>query len=606
MSDQTHVQTLITNHTRRLQKLKEQQALTGFSTDPAILIEIQDIEAELKTLQKELTTIEDESEPHAQPEDGDETDSSDEYQTGLRHIEAQLNELQIKLVALERRFKYESHTEATGAGDPRSQVLVQLPPLGLKNFGPIQIALLQQLYQGEQQVMVEKEFGGGFGGTRVFLVRPINRRGRQLARQIVKIGPPLALQREQQNYLDHVKKSHPFVAAEVARFAERQGLGGIIYNFVGDSRLGQTRTLEEVFLDDQISADAINRTLTELLDKALGEQWYHQTEPYTCFFDDEYGSHLVEYLRVRVRSASQDGLWPVEQPPDLVNGYRPLRAAAIPAEHLDIKPETLVQIEGLIIAKVKPKLLKLQHPTQPGIMVKVETPEATNFTVGQPVTIRGEVRYTRPARLAHLMTTAFANFTEVGVAPQAETLTWNGHTYPNPLHLYPTILSRTLTGQKSLVHGDLHLRNILVDESGHGWLIDFALVKERHNLYDFIKLEVFIRQMVLSQPQYDFSFADYLQFETALLDGSVAVPDDPVLEKAYQVIRKVRKLAAQYVRRDFAAEYLPGLFLYSLAVVKYVDNHGVKAARLAFGTAAVVGQRLLNKQPDYPVSEEKV
>jgi hypothetical protein len=438
--------------------------------------------------------------------------------------------------------------------------------------------------------MVEKEFGGGFGGTRVFLMRPIDRRGRQLARQIVKIGPPLALRREQQNYLDHVKKSHPLVAAEVSRFAEWQGLGGIIYNFVGDSRLGQTRTLEEVFLDDQVSAKAINRTLVDLLDKALGELWYHQTEPHICFFDDEYGPHLVEYLRVRLRPVSQDGLWRVEQTPGLVKGYHPLNGEAIPAEHAAIQPETLVQIEDLVVAKVKPDLIKLQHPTHPGIVVKVEIPETTAFSPGQAVTVRGEVRYNRPVRLTQLMTTAFANFPEASINSQAETLTWADKAYPNPLHLYPKILSRTLTGQKSLVHGDLHLRNILVDESGYGWLIDFALVKERHNLYDFIKLETYIRQTVLSQAA--FLFADYLQFEAALLDEEEAVPEDSMLQKAYQVIRRIRALAARYAKRDFVAEYLPGLFLYNLAVVKYVENHEVKAARLAFGTAGVVGEAI--------------
>ncbi|MCB0209262.1 MAG: phosphotransferase [Anaerolineae bacterium] len=586
MSNKAHLQKLITNHTRRLQKLKEQRALIGIRTDPAILIEIEDIETELEVLQEELAAIKDEPEPHDQSNSTEEIASPNAYQIDLRHIETQLDEVQIKLAALERRFKDEDRTESIGVETPGSKVQVQLPP-GLKQFDSTQIALVQQLYQGEQQVLVEKEFGGGFGGTRVFLVRPIDQRGRHLARQIVKIGPPAELKREQQNYLDHVKKAHPYVAAEVARFAEWQGLGGIIYNFVGDSRLGQTRTLEEVFLDEQVSADAITQTLTELLDKALGEQWYHQTAPHVCFFDAEYGPHLVEHLRVRVRSASQDGIWPMEQTPDFIDGYNPLSAGDIPVEHSDIKPETLVHIEGLVITKVKSNLLKLQHPTHPGIVVKVETPVAMNFTVGQAVTIRGEVRYNRPARLTQIMTSAFANFSEADADPQAETLTWNGQTYPNPLHLYPKILSRTLDGKKSLVHGDLHLRNILVDESGHGWLIDFALVKERHNLYDFIKLEVYIRQMVLSQAA--FSFADYLQFEEALLDEAVSVPDDPILRKAYWVIQKVRELAVQYVKRDFIKEYLPGLFLYSLAVVKYVESHGVKSARLAFGTAGVVG-----------------
>jgi hypothetical protein len=63
----------------------------------------------------------------------------------------------------------------------------------------------------------------------------------------------------------------------------------------------------------------------------------------------------------------------------------------------------------------------------------------------------------------------------------------------------------------------------------------------------------------------------------------------------------LRQIAARYAR-NFEAEYLPGLFLYSLAVVKYVDNHGAKAARLAFGTAGVVGGRTL--KPNQNVSQQ--
>jgi Cdc6-like AAA superfamily ATPase len=553
MSHQDELKNLIELNIRRLNGLKERQASSGLTTAPAILLEIEQIEAQLAELQSELAELESKPEPGAQP---------------------QIDE---------------------GMTRP-PEVQIDLPPMGLKDFGPAHTALLQRLYMDEQRVLIEREFSGGFGGTKVLLVRLINQRGRQLVRQIVKIGPPLPLQKEQQNYEEHVGKAPLFVVGQVTRYAEWQGLGGIIYNFVGDSRFGGLRTLETYFQDEHVSAADINRTLEDLLDKTLGKRWYHETEPYFCFFDDEYEPHLVEHLRVKIRPHSQDALLPADQTLEAVEGYRQLKAEAIPAEHAAIRPETLVQIEGLVVTKVKPDALKLQHPTRPGIVVKVETTSTTNFVPGQAVTLRGNVRYNRSDRLAQIVRTAFANFPEASVDPQAETLKWGDQTYPNPLHLYPQILGRTLEGKKSLVHGDLHLRNILVDEAGHGWLIDFALVKERHNLYDFIKLETYIRQMVLSQPQYTFSFAEYLQFEAALLDEAVAVPDDRMLRKAYEVIQKVRGLAARYAGRGFDEQYWPVLFLYSLAMLKYTDNHGAKATRLTFGTAGVIGKILADIQ----------
>lgn len=57
MSRQTEIQTLIRQHNRRLQRLKEQRAVEGISVDPKIVIQIEDIEAELEQLRAELATL---------------------------------------------------------------------------------------------------------------------------------------------------------------------------------------------------------------------------------------------------------------------------------------------------------------------------------------------------------------------------------------------------------------------------------------------------------------------------------------------------------------------------------------------------------------------
>ena len=58
MTRQDDIKKLIRNHNRRLQKLKEQQALHGLDAPPKILLEIEDIETELEQLQTELNEIE--------------------------------------------------------------------------------------------------------------------------------------------------------------------------------------------------------------------------------------------------------------------------------------------------------------------------------------------------------------------------------------------------------------------------------------------------------------------------------------------------------------------------------------------------------------------
>lgn len=54
MSHRDNVKQLIINHQRRLQKLKEQQAIKGVDTPPHVLIEIEDIETKLEKLNAEL------------------------------------------------------------------------------------------------------------------------------------------------------------------------------------------------------------------------------------------------------------------------------------------------------------------------------------------------------------------------------------------------------------------------------------------------------------------------------------------------------------------------------------------------------------------------
>ncbi|MBE7555465.1 MAG: WD40 repeat domain-containing protein [Anaerolineales bacterium] len=58
MSRVRDLQSLIAKHTRSLQKLKEQQALFGIHTPHHLLIEIEDIEAEIEKLQVELANLE--------------------------------------------------------------------------------------------------------------------------------------------------------------------------------------------------------------------------------------------------------------------------------------------------------------------------------------------------------------------------------------------------------------------------------------------------------------------------------------------------------------------------------------------------------------------
>lgn len=466
-------------------------------------------------------------------------------------------------------------------------------------------ALLQGVYQGFGQVLVEKEFGGGYGGARVLLVLPVTAHGMPAARKVTKLGSAPELRRERDNYEQYVEDFLPFCAARVERerYYEQDNQAGLNYFFVGGGALGQVLDLEEYYREASPQAvERIVETLHNLLDKELGQHWYSLATPLICFFAAEYGSHMAEHLRLRLRPESSDALWPIDQPPVTTTSHQQIEVETIPGEHESIQPGKLLSVSGMVITRLKRDEVTLQDLDGQGIVVGVkfapESGAAQGLELGSIVGARGEVVYNRRGRMEQIVRNAFANpLSELG----SDAIEFPGVSgvYPNPLKGYAQILGSVLEGRQSYVHGDLHLRNVLVDEGGRSWLIDFALVEKRHNLFDFIKLETYVRLMELTRDDLTFSLADYVRFEEALAaatlgEGGMTPPQNPHLLTAYQVILAIRGIARNYMAREsgFLSEYFPALFLYCLSVMKYYRDDAPQPTRLAFTTACALSRYL--------------
>lgn len=491
---------------------------------------------------------------------------------------------------------------------PQSVTYPQITPMLDVSLKAPEENLLQHVFRGFGQVFVEKEFGGGYSGTRVLLTLPVipaSAGGFRAARKVTKLGPTLELYRERDNYAQYVQDFLPFCAARVEgdKYYEHKNWAGLNYLFVGGEALGQVMDLEEYY-HKAASSQAIKqivKVLEYLLDKNLGQSWYCKTTQLTCSFAAEYGQHLAEHLRLKLRPRTSDALWSTNRSPGQVAGYKQIEVDTIPDKHAMIRPGKLVSVNGLIVKRIKHSRVKLQDPAGRGIFVGVEfSPRSgvvRELKVGSQVSVRGEVVYNRQGRMEQLVRAAFPDLSN-GIDNDSIKLPGVPRAYPNPLWVYPRILNRLLEGRASYVHGDLHLRNVLVDEWGKGWLIDFARVEKRHNLFDFIKLETYIRLMALADDSLTFSLGDYVQFEQALdeaaLGRSVTPPKDSYLRTAYEVILTIRRIARNYMDGDnFLSEYLPALFLYCLAVMKYYQEDKPQPTRLAFATACVLGRYIL-------------
>ena len=88
----------------------------------------------------------------------------------------------------------------------------------------------------------------------------------------------------------------------------------------------------------------------------------------------------------------------------------------------------------------------------------------------------------------------------------------------------------------------LHSRNVLVDNSGNGWFIDFARARKSHALRDFVELETDIKFALL--PVTDLNVL--LPFEQALLEPvTLRQPlpdrlfDNNEIQKAYLAVHEI-------------------------------------------------------------------
>ena len=104
------------------------------------------------------------------------------------------------------------------------------------------------------------------------------------------------------------------------------------------------------------------------------------------------------------------------------------------------------------------------------------------------------------------------------------------------------------------------------------WLIDFGLTGDGPVLFDFVKLELYLRMKVFTSHS-NITPAQILSFEQALMDNPFGhLPNKSfqtaTIDKVMASIQTIRRLARKYIIDDFF-DYWRLLFTYAIAVGKY-------------------------------------
>lgn len=151
----------------------------------------------------------------------------------------------------------------------------------------------------------------------------------------------------------------------------------------------------------------------------------------------------------------------------------------------------------------------------------------------------------------------------------------------NPLWFVETVmpgrLSEVFTVYESSVHGDLNMKNVLMDETGNQWLIDFAETRYSHILQDIVKLEAVIKGEMVpigSRKALEHLVRLDIPFLSARsLSDIPCLPDtlpDPAMEKAFRCVRNLREHASRITPGDDdITQYYIALLPFTLSLVSY-------------------------------------
>jgi anti-anti-sigma factor len=178
----------------------------------------------------------------------------------------------------------------------------------------------------------------------------------------------------------------------------------------------------------------------------------------------------------------------------------------------------------------------------------------------------------------------------------------------NPLWFVETVMparsSQAFPVYESSVHGDLNMKNVLMDETGNLWLIDFAETRYSHILRDIVKLEaVILGEMVPIDSRE--TLADLSCIAARFLSaGSLAdIPEipagiaDPAMEKAFRVVRALREHADRITQDDNdISQYFLGLLPFTLSLLSYSSVSGYQK-EYGWIAASLICRRLMETGP---------
>lgn len=438
-------------------------------------------------------------------------------------------------------------------------LIIEHNPLLDTSLTPQEETLLRTLFHLYARITLEAEFRSGYSGARIFLVLPLRADGRADAYTIAKLGERADVEQEFQNYETFVKHTLPPITARIldmpvtlSSSRDVRKLAAVRYTFIGEAGR-MPMSLRQTLLNEP------NPALLERLFQTFGPNWWMQRRPYTFRLAQEYDRMLPShYMLEPVAVASPPA---VAQKASVLDGNKAPTATSF--EIGEVVKLCHVQV---VERHLRDHYLSLRGETIPGHpplrlrLYSEDEGELRRFAALSEIGATGisvRIRATRQSLLSDYA----AGFELYGL--------------PDPLLRVPALFNEQVFGTQSPIHGDLNLENVLVGLGDFVWLIDFALTREGHTLYDFAHLgSNLIAHVIVPHIESPEAYLELLRSE-----------EDPLLKTLHSIASRC------LFNPEKSREFHLALFATCIGALKYRNLNSTQK-HLLYLTAAYLGQSL--------------
>ncbi len=373
-----------------------------------------------------------------------------------------------------------------------------------------------------RQVHLRKEFGSGLSGSRVFLTEPLLApplaadggpgRGAGLRGQpcLVKIGSRRQIHIEVERYEEHVKDILPPNVSRISSTATWGDRAGIRMSLAGDQ--DWDRAQDEIDWLVRVPMMDTHHLLDDLFIRDLGSCWYANSPVPDAALPlyRAYGREMPVLLTIR-EPRPGGGLLarrPREARLPITEGLRP------PGEERLAEVGQTVYLGLLRVEELTRHGEEWEYELlspRDGLRVTLRTRVAPRYfdkdgvgdnLIGQERHVLGVVEEFTFDRLLDALRVCVATcpldpdgellaLSEEGDAFQVHTRA-ESLSLRTPLFSLHKYLEQPLRHRRSIIHGDLHTRNVIVSPGGMPYYIDFSDTGIGPTLFDFIKHESYL------------------------------------------------------------------------------------------------------------------